>query len=133
MEVSVSPSIGNWLKYHAAAILPLAHAYGKAGRDVKALSRDGLNLALRAIREGFSVLKELGHGDAPESMRRLERLPVMLAVPFLRRELGKPELEYVFAKGESMDGELEVLDEEFRALIASTSVQTPAYDELRKQ
>jgi 2-dehydropantoate 2-reductase len=121
-----------WLKYHAAVILPLAFAYIKVGRDVERLERKDLNLVIRAIREGFSVLKEIGHANVPKGLRWLEQLPMVLAVLSLRRELSKPELEYVFVKGEAMQGELEALDEEFRELIQSASFQTPVYDELSK-
>ena len=123
-----------WLKYHAVVILSLACAYFKAGRDVKGLTgdRESMTDAIKAMREGFSVLKELGYPFAMEGLKRLERLPMMLAVPYLRRELNKAELEYVFTRGEAMRGELEVLDEEFTKLKASTSIQAPTYDELRK-
>ena len=123
-----------WLKYHAVVILSLACAYFKAGRDVKGLTgdRESMTDAIKAMREGFSVLKELGYPFAMEGLKRLEGLPMMLAVPYLRRELNKAELEYVLTRGEAMRGELEVLDEEFTKLKASTSIHAPTYDELRK-
>ncbi len=123
-----------WLKYHAAVILPLAYSYIKAEHDVKRLTgdREGMTDAIKAMREGFSVLKELGYPFAMEGLKRLEGLPMMLAVPYLRRELNKAELEYVLTRGEAMRGELEVLDEEFTKLKASTSIHAPTYDELRK-
>jgi len=123
-----------WLKYHAVVILSLACAYFKAERDVKGLTgdRESMTDAIKAMREGFSVLKELGYPFALEGLKRLEGLPMMLAVPYLRRELNKAELEYVLTRGEAMRGELEVLDEEFSKLKASTSIQAPTYDELRK-
>jgi 2-dehydropantoate 2-reductase len=132
LEVSPNPAMEAWLKYHAAVILPLAFAYIKVGRDVERLERKDLSLVIRAIREGFSVLKEIGHANVPKGLRWLEQLPMVLAVLSLRRELSKPELEYVFVKGEAMQGELEALDEEFRELIQSASFQTPVYDELSK-
>jgi len=133
-NVVTKRNIETWLKYHAAVILPLACAYIKAGYDVKGLTgdRQGMTDVINATREGFSVLKELGHPFALDSLKRLDGLPMMLAVPYLRRELNKAELEYVFTRGEAMKGELEVLDEEFSRLKGSTSLQTPTYDELRK-
>jgi len=133
-NVVANQDIEAWLKYHAAVILPLACAYFKAGRDVKGLTgdRESMTGVIKAMREGFSVLKELGYPFALESLKRLEGLPMMLAVPYLRRELNKAELEYVITRGEAMKGELEVLDEEFSKLKRSTSLQTPIYDELRK-
>jgi 2-dehydropantoate 2-reductase len=132
LEVSLNPDVEVWLKYHAAVILPLACVYIDAGRDVKELDRKGLNLAIRAIREGFSALKEIGHTVVPKGLRRLEQLPIMFAVPYLQRELSKPELEYIFVKGQAMQGELETLNEEFRELVRSSSSQTPVYNELSK-
>jgi hypothetical protein len=94
--------------------------------------RESMTGVIKAMREGFSVLKELGYPFALESLKRLEGLPLMLAVPYLRRELNKAELEYVLTRAEAMKGELEVLDEEFSELKGSTSLETPIYDELRK-
>ena len=133
-NVVANRSMEAWLKYHAAVILPLAFSYIRAEYDAKRLTsgREGMTETIRAMRECFGVLKELGHPFALESMRRLEGLPMMLAVPYLRRELNKAELDYVLTRGEAMTGELEVLDDEFSELKVSTSVQTPAYDELRK-
>lgn len=132
LEVNLDPDMEAWLKYHAAVILPLACVYVDAGRDMKELDRKGLNLAIRAIREGFSALKEVGHTVVPKGLRWLEQLPIMLAVPYLQRELSKHELEYIFVKGEAIQGELETLNEEFRELIHSSPSQTPVYDELSK-
>ena len=132
LEVTPSPDIEAWLKYHAAVILPLACVYIDAGRDVNEMDRKGLNLAIRAIREGFSALKDVDHTVVPRGLRWLEHLPTMLAVPYLQRELSKPELGYVFVKGEAMQGELETLNEEFRELVRSSPSQTPTYDELSK-
>ena len=133
-NVVANQDIEAWLKYHAAVILPLACAYFKAGRDVKGLTgdRESMTGVIKAMREGFSVLKELGYPFALESLKRLEGLPMMLAVPYLRRELNKAELEYVLTRAEAMKGELEVLDKEFSKLKGSISLQTPIYDELRK-
>ncbi|GAG44203.1 unnamed protein product, partial [marine sediment metagenome] len=133
-NVVANSNMEAWLKYHAAVILPLACAYIRAGRDVKGLTgdREGMTGVIKAMREVFSVLKELGYPFALESLKRLEGLPMMLAVPYLRRELNKAELEYVLTRAEAMKGELEVLDEEFSKLKESTSLQTPFYDELRK-
>jgi 2-dehydropantoate 2-reductase len=64
LEVSLNPDMEAWLKYHAAVILPIACVYIEAGRDMKEMDRKGLNLAIRAIREGFSALKgEAMHGE----------------------------------------------------------------------
>jgi 2-dehydropantoate 2-reductase len=132
IEVEVCGDMDSWLKHHAAVVLPLCGAYARAGGDLEALrgDKEGVALMVRAIREGFGVLRELGHPLMPERLRRLETTPMFLLLPLVRRSLNRGEMRHVFAHADAMRGELSVLDREFRELIGSTSVETPAYDEL---
>jgi len=132
IEVEVCDDMDSWLKHHAALVLPLCGAYARAGGDLEALQGDkeGVALMVGAIRECFEVLRELGHPLMPERLRRLERTPMFLLLPLVRRSLNRGEMRHVFAHAEAMKGELAVLDKEFRELIDSTSVETPSYDEL---
>jgi len=133
IEVGFNGNMDSYLKYHAALILPLAYAYDRAGSDVRSLARSrDVPLMIRAIRESFAVLKELGYSEVPESLRRLERLPMLVLTPLVRRMLGRKEMAHVFTHAEAMKKELEVLEEEFQELSTSTSVDTPSLDELRK-
>lgn len=133
IEVELNGNMDGYLKYHAALILPLAHAYDRAGNDVKALARSrDVPLMIRAVRESFAVLREQGYDEVPESLRRLERLPLIVLTPLVRRILGRKEMVHVFTHAEAMEKEIEVLEEEFQELVASTSIETPSLDELRK-
>ena len=62
-----------WLKTHVALLMPsLAQAMRAAGRDNvrMAHTRDAV-LAIRAIREGFHVLRALGYPIVPKSVANL--------------------------------------------------------------
>ena len=133
IEAELCDNMDGWLKYHAAVFLPLIFAYIKAGRDVRALSKEKetLSLLIKAIREGFNVLNELGYSTISDRLRRLDRLPMIILTPIVRRQLGKKEAEYAFHHVPAMQKELEVLDEEFVELINSSSIPTPNYDELK--
>ena len=131
-DVEVCPNIEAWLKYHASVILALAAAYMRAEGDFDRLSRDreGLTLMFKAMREGFSVLKELGYPMLPERFKRLEWVPLNLVTLYAGRMLKNREMEYVFAHCDAMQGELRVLNREFIEILRSTSIPTPVYDEL---
>lgn len=131
-RVDVSPNMDAWLKYHVAIILPLAGAYIRAGRSLKELSKDkqGIALMFRAMREGFRALRKLGFPVAPSSPKMFEWLPLWILVPFMQRVLKTKRMEYAFAHGDAARNEMNVLAEEFREIIRSSSVQSPAYDEL---
>jgi len=131
-RVDVSSNMDAWLKYHAAIILPFAGAYVRAGRSLKALSKDkqGIALMFKAMRDGFRVLKKLGFPVTPGSLKIFEWLPLWILVPLMQRILKMKRMEYAFAHGDAARNEMKVLAEEFREIIRSSSVQTPAYDEL---
>jgi len=131
-SVDVSPNMDAWLKCHVAIILPLAGAYIRAGRSLKELSKDkqSIDLMFRAMREGFRVLKKLGFPVTPGILKMFEWLPLWVLVPFMQRVLKTKRMEYAFAHGPRARNEMKVLAEEFREIIRSSSVQTPAYDEL---
>jgi 2-dehydropantoate 2-reductase len=131
-DVDVCPNMEVWLKYHAAVILALAAAYMRVEGDFDRLSKDkgGLTLMFKAMREGFSVLKELGYPMLPERLKRLEWVPLNLVTLYAGRMLKNREMEYVFTHCDAMQGELRVLNREFIEILRSTSIPTPTYDEL---
>jgi len=133
-RVDISPNMDAWLKYHAAIILPLAGAYVRAGRSLKELSKNkqGIALMFRAMREGFRALKKLGFRVTPGSLKMFEWLPLWILVPSMQRILKTKRMEYAFAHADAARNEMKVLAEEFREIIHSSSIQTPAYDELRQ-
>ena len=134
-EVNVSPNMEAWLKCHASLVLPLSGAFIRAGRDLDKLSkdRDALVLILKAMREGLGVIKTLNIPVLPSNLRRIEQVPNMLTGTYARRLLKRRDLEYVLESGEKVQEEMRVLADEFQELKASTSLETPALDEVTEQ
>lgn len=133
-RVKLCPNMDAWLKCHGALIVPLSLAYIKAGRDVMKLARDKETtvLMLKAMREGFRALKELGFPILPSDLRYFERLPLWILTPLMRRLLSDKNMKYAFAHGDAFRNELHVLEHELTEIIRRTNIPTPAYDELTR-
>ncbi len=123
-----------WLKYHVALLMPsIAAALYACGTDLQrmARTRDAVVLAVRAVHEGFAVLRELGYPVTPGKLELYTRIPEPLMVPFLRKVLTKEHMEIALAKhANAARDEILHLTDEFLALAARTHVQTPAILEL---
>jgi len=134
IRVEIRTDMDAWLKYHVALLMPsLAPAMYAAGRDHKRLARtrDGVVLAVRAMREGFRALDDLGYAIAPARLKRLARLPEPLLVAFLQRMLAHPLMEVALVKhGEAARDEVKHLADEFIALARTTSVPIPTIERL---
>jgi 2-dehydropantoate 2-reductase len=131
-DVEVCSKMEVWLKYHAAVILAVAASYLRVEGDFNRLSKDkeGLTLMFKAMREGFSALKELGYPMIPERLKRFERVPLSLVTLYAGRMLKNKEIEYIFAHSDAMQSELRMLNRDFIEILRSTSIPTPAYNEL---
>jgi 2-dehydropantoate 2-reductase len=123
-----------WLKTHVALLMPsLAPAMRAAGRDNvrMAHTRDLVVLAVRAIREGFCVLKTLGYPITPDSVKKFEWIPEPILVWVLQRRLVDPRVRAAMLEhAEAAQDEIKYLADEFLALARQTSVPTPAIDRL---
>jgi 2-dehydropantoate 2-reductase len=123
-----------WLKTHVALLMPsIAPAMRAAGRDNvrMAHTRDAVVLAIRAIQEGYRVLRALGYPIVPESTRIFERLPEPVLVWGFRKRLLDPRIRVaMFAHAEAAQDEIKHLADEFMALKQQTSIPTPAIDHL---
>jgi 2-dehydropantoate 2-reductase len=124
-----------WLKTHVALVSPLANALYMAGGDNYRLARtrDGVLLAIRAIREGFRVLQDLGIPVRPAMLWILAWMPEPILL-FLLQHLLDTELAAIALAGHANAArdEMKHLADEFRALALSTTVPTPAMDCLYK-
>jgi len=123
-----------WLKTHVALLFPsLGPALYAAGTDNYRLActRDAVVLAIRAIREGFRVLRALDVPITPPNLKRFDRLPEPVLVAFLQRMLAHEKMEIALAKhANAARDEVKHLADEFLALARTTSVPTPAIDRL---
>lgn len=123
-----------WLKYHVALLFPsLAPALYAAGVDNYRLARtrDLVVLAVRAMREGFRVLRWLGLPVTPSKFKVIEWFPEPILVLGAQRLLANPLMETALVKhAEAARSEVEHLIGEFMALARTTPVPTPTIDRL---
>jgi ketopantoate reductase len=123
-----------WLKYHVALVFPsLAPALYAAGVDNYRLARtrDLVVLAIRAMREGFRVLRWSGLPVTPSKFKIIEWLPEPILVQVVQRLLANPLMETALVKhAEAARSEVQHLIGEFMALARSTPVPTPTIDRL---
>jgi ketopantoate reductase len=123
-----------WLKYHVALLFPsLAPALRAAGVDNYRLARtrDLVVLAIRAMREGFRVLRSLGLPVTPSKFKVIEWLPEPILVLLVQRLLANPLMETALVKhAEAARDEVQHLIGEFMTLARTTAVPTPTIDHL---
>ncbi|MBN1485360.1 MAG: ketopantoate reductase family protein [Chloroflexia bacterium] len=133
IPVDVSPNIDAWLKYHVALVSPIANALYRVGGDNYRLAhaQDSLVLMVRAVREAFAVLRDLGYPMTPPWLGLLRWLPEPLLVSQLPRFFNSRKAELALAAhANAARDEMQHLAGEFMALARSSSVPTPALDQL---
>ena len=132
--VVICSNMDAWLKTHVAEISPTANALFMAGGDPGKLAgnREALVLMLRAIREGYEVLRSLQIPITPGSHRIFEWLPERLLLAVMRRKLASKDAAIKVGHALRARTEIKLLAEEFQALAKRTSVPTPAIDRLRE-
>jgi ketopantoate reductase len=134
LGAEIRTDMDTWLKYHVALLFPsLAPALRAAGVDNYRLARtrDLVVLAIRAMREGFRVLRSLGLPVTPSKFKVIEWLPEPILVLLVQRLLANPLMETALVKhAEAARSEVEHLIGEFMALARTTPVPTPTIDRL---
>jgi hypothetical protein len=92
-----------------------------------ARTRDAVVLAVRAIREGFRVLRALGYPITPKRFRPFTWVPEPILVPFVQKLVADPKMETAMVKhAESARDEMKHLADEFLVLAAQTHVPIPS-------
>ncbi len=123
-----------WLKTHVAMLMPsLAPAMRAAGRDNvrMAHTRDAIVLAIRAIREGYRVVRALGYPVVPKSTLIFERYPEPILVWGFQRRIADPRMRVALLEhGAAAQDEIKHLADEFITLARQTSIPTPTIDKL---
>jgi len=118
----------------------IAEAFGRAGIEVGfspnveaylKTQRDGIVLCIRAIREGFRVLRALGIPILPGYFKLFEWIPEPILVALLRRILDTEYAELGMSGHANVArDEFKKLADDFRSLARSSTVPTPAMDQL---
>ena len=132
--VAYSHNMDAWLKTHVMWTCPAAHALYLVGGSnyILAHTRDGLVLWIRAMREGFQVLRALGVPITPTTLRAFAAVPEPLLVAGLSRLLDTPTAELVIAQhANAARAEYVQLGDEVLSLARRAGVPTPTFDRLR--
>jgi 2-dehydropantoate 2-reductase len=132
--VSISRKIDAWLKTHVAFVTSIAGALYLAGGNNYRLAKmpDGVPTMVRAVREGFKVIRAHHLSVTPFKLAVLfEWLPFAVPIVYWRRYFNTPIGDYFFARHALAAGdEMKQLADEFRMLISQTSVATPSLNQL---
>jgi 2-dehydropantoate 2-reductase len=131
--VTICRNMDAWQKTHVAWISPIANAVYMAGGDNYRLANmpEAVRLMIRAIREGFQVLRKLDVPITPSKFRGLLWMPEPLLVALLRRWAATEHCETVATRhANAAVDEMRLLAQEFQQLASSSGIPTPARDEL---
>ena len=133
-KAEIRTDMDTWQKYHVALLMPsLGPALYACGTDNHRLARtrDAIVLTIRAIREGFRVLRSLDLPVTPGYFGLFERVPEPVLVALLPRLLTRGEIQVALVgHANAARDEVQHLADEFVALARTTSVPTPAIDRL---
>ncbi|HEX2993968.1 MAG TPA: hypothetical protein VHP14_04060, partial [Anaerolineales bacterium] len=124
-----------YLKTHIALVAPAASAIYMAGGDVHRLAHmhESLILLVRAIREGFKVLRTRDIPITPPAMKILDWIPERM-LAFLLRMLFSTEMAVTAMErhANAAPDEMKELTDQFRALINQSGISTPSSNALYK-
>jgi len=135
LPTTESPDIAAYLVYHAALVFPLAASMYAAGGDQARYcrTRDAIVLGVRACKELFKALGELGVSLQPASLRPLVRAPEWLLAPLLAKRLaGESARVAMFGHAgapggrEEIGGQAALLD----ATVRRAGLPLPAWDRI---
>ena len=133
-RVEIRSDMDAWLKTHVALLFPsLGPALYAAGIDKHRLARtrDALVLAVRAIREGFAVLRALDIPITPSKFAFFEWMPEPILVAIMRWFIQLEQMDVALVgHAQAARDEAQHLTDEFRALSRQANVPTPAIDRL---
>jgi len=133
-KAEIRTDMDAWHKYHVALLMPsLAPALYACGTDRLRMLRtqDAIVLAIRAVREGFRVLKAQGLPLTPSSFRLFAWLPEPLLVWVLRKRFADERMEIAMVRhANAARDEIKHLTDEFLTLARTTNVPTPNIDRL---
>jgi 2-dehydropantoate 2-reductase len=124
-----------WLRYHVALVVPWANGFYMAGGCNLRLARNrqGVQMALRAMREGIAVVRAHGFPLEPAVLRFVLPLPDFVLVPLMQRLLAAPIMD-IGGKRHAMAAreEMTALSEELLALADEAGMETPTMRALHR-
>lgn len=134
LPTSTSSNMDAWLKYHVAWTSPMFNTIYLAGGDGTSLAGNPkvIRLMIQAVREGFLVLRTLGFPVTPSNLRINWELFPVSSMMISSRLLFRTKFFADVAGGHAKAAlpEFKVLSDEFQNLAGTTTVPTPAIDEL---
>jgi len=133
-KAEIRTDMDAWHKYHVALLMPsIGPALYACGTDRMRLirTRDALVLMVRAMREGFRVLRSKGLPYTPGYLWMFALLPEPILVALLRRWAGDPKMDIALVRhANAARDEIKHLTDEFLTLAHTTNVPTPTIDRL---
>ena len=132
-KVVVRRDMDAWLRTHVALVSPAANAIYMAGGDFYRLIHDQetLRLWVRAVREGFRVLRSLRIPVTPSALSLLEWIPEGLLIRMLQKRLDNELAELVIARhANAARDEMKILADEFQDLVRQAGIPAPAIEQL---
>ena len=131
---AINSNMDAWLKCHVAWVSPLANAIYMSNGDNYQLAqnRDSVQLVIHAIREGFKVLQSLGMPITPFVVKMFFKwIPMPILTIILQAMFNTKKCEIMMTRHvNAARDEMKQLADEFRELIRTTSIATPAIDQL---
>lgn len=127
-------NMDNWQKNHVAMVTSIGNALYKYDGDNYALSHSykDVRLMISGIKEGFSVLNQLGIQITPTKLYFFKLPTGMLAIIF-KVFMGTKLAEITMAKHTvAAKDEMKALQDEFDILIRKSGMITPSINQLRK-
>lgn len=124
---TTSPNMDAWQKTHVAFVTALANLLYQYGSDNYEASKHykDLCVCVNAIKEGFSVIEELGYQVTPGKMK-LYSLPAPLLAFVMKLIFNTKFSETVMAKHTiAAKEEMKCLQREFDTLISLSRLETP--------
>ena len=134
LPTASTPNMDAWQKTHVAWISPLANALYKVNCDNHLLARSPhvVRLVVRAVREGFNVLRCLGIPITPAKLRLWKWTPESLLTRSLMLWADTNHFRTVAVEHTAAaTDEMRQIADEFQNLVLQTTVATPAIDQLR--
>lgn len=133
-KADIRTDMDAWHKYHVALLMPsIAPALYACGTDKLRMTRtrDALVLMVRAMHEGFRVLRTKGLSLTPRSLWMLAVLPEPLLIVLLRRWGADPKMDIALVgHAKAARDEVQHLTDEFLEIVHSTDVPTPNINRL---